>query len=163
MTAHNTQFGDCGVIDRPYKPITQNFFYLKPSARSNRIRDMPRMRDSWVFALTLMSAAAVLVSIAGAETLLAAACLAWLIVRPRPFVLPSYIVPMCAFMATTVLALVMSPQPDLGMAAIRKFVLFTMGLLAANLVTTPARAKLSYQVLLAVAGLTEVYALLQFA
>jgi len=121
------------------------------------------MRDSWVFALTLMSAAAVLLSIAGAETLLAAACLAWLIVRPRPFVLPSYIVPMCAFMATTVLALVMSPQPDLGMAAVRKFVLFTMGLLAANLVTTPARAKLSYQVLLAVGGLAAVYALLQFA
>jgi O-antigen ligase len=124
---------------------------------------MPRTRDSWVFALTVMAASAVLVSIAGAETLLAMACLAWIIVRPRPFVWPSYIVPMCAFMATTTLALVMSPQPDLGMAAVRKFVLFTMGLLAANLVTTPSRAKLSFQVLLGVAGITSTYALLQFA
>jgi hypothetical protein len=42
-------------------------------------------------------------------------------------------IPLCAFMVTTILALLMSPQPDVGMGAVRKFVLFTMGILAANL------------------------------
>ena len=86
---------------------------------------MPANRDSWVFALTLLAGAAVLVSIAGAETLLAMACLAWLVERPRPIVWPSYFVPLCAFMAATTLALMMSPQPDIGAGAIRKFVLFS--------------------------------------
>src|SRR5678816_2304370 len=90
-------------------------FYLKPLPRSNRIRHMPRSRDSWVFALTLMTAAAVLVSIAAAETLLAMACLAAIVRRPRPVVWPSYLIPLGAFMAATVVALLMSPQPDIGM------------------------------------------------
>ena len=87
-------------------------FYLKRISRSNRIRRMPRSRDSWVFALTLMAAAAVLVSIAVAETLLAMACLAWMVTGPRPIVWPSYLVPMAAFMVSTVVALLMSPQPE---------------------------------------------------
>jgi len=32
-------------------------------------------------------------------------------------------------MLATVLSLVMSPQPEVGMGAVRKFVLFSMGLL----------------------------------
>jgi len=98
-------------------------------------------RDSVVFALTLMSATAILVSIAAAQTLLAMACLAAILRRPQPMVWPSYVIPLCAFMLTTVLALLMSPQPEVGMSAVRKFVLFTMGLLAANLVTSPWRAR----------------------
>src|SRR5436190_20144246 len=104
---------------------------------------MPRSGDTWIFALTQMAATAVLVSIAGAETLLAMACVAWMFQRPRPIVLPSYFIPLCAFMATTVIALLMSPQPEVGMSAVRKFVLFAMGFLAANLITTPARATIS--------------------
>ena len=88
---------------------------------------MSANRDSWVFALTLMSAAAVLVSIAGAETLLAMACVGWIVQRPRPIEWPSYLMPLCAFMATTALALLMSPQPDIGMSSVRKFVLFALG------------------------------------
>lgn len=109
-----------------------------------------------------MAAAAVLVSIAGAETLLAMACVAWVLHRPRSFVWPSYTIPLCVFMALTVLALLMSPQPEIGMSAVRKFVLFTMGLLAANLVTTPARARISVLVLLIVAAVASGYALVQF-
>src|SRR2546422_5891054 len=98
---------------------------------------MPEKRDSWLFAVTLASASAVLVSIAAAETLLAIACLGWLIVRPGRIIWPSYTVPLLAFMATTVLSLVMSPQPEIGMGSVRKFVLFAMALLAANFITTP--------------------------
>jgi O-antigen ligase len=123
---------------------------------------MPGTRDSWVFALTLSAAAAVLVSIAGAETLLAAACLGWILHRPRQIVWPSYIVPLCAFMATTMAALLMSPQPGVGMSSVRKFVLFAMGLLAANLVTTAARARVSMVVLLAVGAAASAYGLVQF-
>ena len=123
---------------------------------------MPRRRDSWVFGLTLASAAAVLVSIAASQTLLAMACLAALIVRPRPVVWPSYVVPLCAFMGTTVLALWMSPEPEIGTAVVRKFVLFTMGLLACFLVTTPERARISIKALIVVAAGTSLYAFFQF-
>jgi O-antigen ligase len=112
--------------------------------------------------MTLMSAAAVLVSIAGSETLLAVAFVAWLVHRPKTILWPTYIVPLCAFMVTTVLALAMSPQPEVGMSAVRKFVLFTMGLLAANLVKTPTRSRTAIATLLAVATATSVYALVQF-
>src|SRR2546429_6643282 len=115
----------------------ENPFYIsKRFAISNRIRDMSETRDRWLFAVTLASAAAVLVSIAAAETLLAMACLGWLIVRPGRITWPSYLVPLVLFMATTMLSLFMSPQPEIGMGSVRKFVLFAMGLLAANLVTT---------------------------
>jgi O-antigen ligase len=124
---------------------------------------MPANRDSWVFVLILTAAAAVLVSIAAAETLLAMACLAWIALRPRPIVWPSYFVPLFAFMVTTVLALIMSPQPGVGMGAVRKFVLFSMGLLAANLVTTPRRARIAHGTLLTVAAATSLFALGQFA
>jgi O-antigen ligase len=124
---------------------------------------MSANRDTWVFASTVAAAAAVLLSIAGAETLLAIACLGWIVERPRPIVLPSYVVPLCAFMATTILALVMSPQPDIGMGAVRKFVLFTMGLLAANFVSTPRRARIAHGALIAVASATSIFGLVQFA
>jgi O-antigen ligase len=109
-----------------------------------------------------MSAAAVLVSIAGAETLLAIACVAWIAHRPRVVNWPSYFLPLCAFMMATVLALIMSPEPGVGTAAVRKFVLFTMGLLAANLVRTPARARTAIATLLVVATATSVFAIVQF-
>ncbi len=123
---------------------------------------MPGNRDSWVFGLVLASAAAVLVSIAGAETLLAAACLGWLISRPRKLIWPSYVIPLLAFMATTVLSLLMSADPGSGLPPVRKFVLFSMGLLAANLVDTPWRARASHAVLLAVAAGASTFALIQF-
>src|SRR5947207_13614157 len=120
---------------------------------------MQRNRDSWVFALTLAAASAVLLSIAGAETLLAAAVLGAIIIRPAKMVWPSYAIPLAAFMATTVLSLMMSPEPGAGMAPIRKFVLFTMGLLTANFITTPWRARTSHAVLLSVAAATSVWGL----
>jgi hypothetical protein len=65
-------------------------------------------------------------------------------------------------MLATVVALVMSPQPGIGTSAVRKFVLFTMGLLAANVVTTPKRARVSISVLLGVAAVGSAYSFIQF-
>ena len=124
---------------------------------------MRESRDRWLFAVTLASAAAVLVSIAAAETLLAMAALGWLLVRPGPIVWPSYTVPLLAFMVTTALSLAMSPQPDIGMSAVRKFVLFIMGLLAANFVNTQWRARTSLRVLLTVAAIAGLLGLIQFS
>src|SRR5688572_27346718 len=118
--------------------------------------------EPWVFGLTAASAIAVLVSIAAAQILLAAACLTWLIVRPRPTVWPRYTLSLCAFMATTALALAMSPQPDAGAGVVRKFVLFSMGLLAANFVITPKRARICYAGLIGVAAITSLVAVGQF-
>jgi len=123
---------------------------------------MPRSHDSWVFAFILAAAAAVLVSIAAAETLLAMACVAWIVNRPRTIVWPSYVIPLVAFMVLTVVALVMSPQPEIGASAVRKFVLFAMAFLAANLVTTPSRARVSMRVLIVIAAAASSYALIEF-
>ncbi len=123
---------------------------------------MPGRRELWIFILTVATAAAVLVSIAGAETLLAIACLAWLIAGPRRILWPGYVVPLCAFMVLTVVSLVASPQPEIGMGVVRKFVLFSMGLLAVNFVRTPWRARISHGTLLAVAALASAVAVVQF-
>ena len=119
-------------------------------------------RDRWLFGLTLASAASALVSIAAAETLLASACLCWCIFRPGRVNWPSYTLPLVAFMATTVLSLTMSPQPEMGMGSVRKFVLFAMAFLTANFVTTPSRARTSCKVLLIVGATAAVLALVQF-
>ena len=124
---------------------------------------MPDRRELWIFSLTVAAAAAVLVSIAGAETLLAIACLAWLLGGPRRMVWPGYIVPLCVFMAMTVVSVVASPQPAIGMAVVRKFVLFSMGLLATNFVRTTGRARVAHGTLLAVAALASTVAVVQFA
>jgi O-antigen ligase len=123
---------------------------------------MPQERDFGLFVLTLAAAAAVLVSIAGAETLLAIACGAWIIYRPRPITLPSYFVPLCAFMATTAISLIMSPQPAMGRAAIYKFWLFAMGFLAANTITSSRRARQALLTLLIVSAVTSGLGLIQF-
>jgi O-antigen ligase len=137
--------------------------YLKRISLSNRIRRMPENHERWLFALTLSSAAAVLVSIAAAETLLALTCVLWIALRPGPLKWPGYFVPLCAFMAATILSLLMSPEPAAGRAAIYKFWLFAMGVLAANFVTTPARARRSHQLLLSIAAVTSLLGLYQFA
>src|SRR5215472_18189252 len=96
-----------GLFTTGRSPHTVIPFYIsKRIAISNRIRVMPESRDRWLFAITLASAAAVLVSIAAAETLLAMAALGWLLVRPGPIVWPSYSLPLAAFMITTVVSLV---------------------------------------------------------
>ena len=119
-------------------------------------------REPWIFGLTAASAVAVLVSIAAAEILLAAACLAWLTFRPRRMVWPGYVIPLCVFMATTVLSLAMSSDPSVGTGVVRKFVLFAMGFLAANFVIDDKRARLCYAALLGVAAVTSLAALGQF-
>ena len=48
------------------------------------------------------------------------------------------------------------------MAAVRKFVLFSMGLLVVNLVSTPRRARIAHGTLLTVAAITSLYAAGQF-
>src|SRR5947207_14849635 len=105
----------------------RTWFYIsnKPQCRRQSAR-MRGSRDFWLFALTLASAASALVSIAAAETLLALAFLVWLLFRPGRIIWPSYTLPLCAFMATTVISLAMSPQPELGLASVRKCFLSVM-------------------------------------
>ena len=119
-------------------------------------------RESWIFALTLLSAAAALVSIAASEILLAGACLLWIIIRPRPVQLPAYTLPLIAFMLTTVLSFAMSPDRSVGGHQIGKFVLFPMGLLAANFITDDSRVKLTFKLLLIVAAVGSATSLVQF-
>jgi O-antigen ligase len=119
-------------------------------------------RESWIFGLTLLSAAAALVSIAACEILLAMACLLWIVIHPRPVQLPAYTLPLLAFMLTTVLSFVMSPDRTVGGHQIGKFVLFPMGLLAANFVSDSRRFKLTFKLLLFVAAVGSATSVVQF-
>ena len=124
---------------------------------------MQDRRDSWIFAITLLCAAASLVSIAASEILLGAACLLWIAIRPRPLNLPAYVLPLCAFMLTTLLSFAMSPDRSVGEHQIGKFVLFPVGLLAANFVNDSWRVKLTFKTLLIIAAAGSLTALVQFA
>jgi putative inorganic carbon (HCO3(-)) transporter len=118
--------------------------------------------DRRIFELTAASAVAVLVSIAAAQILLVAACVFWLVARPKPIRWPNYFLPLTALMITTVLSLAFSPEPALGIWAVRKFWLFSMGLLAANFVSSETRARSVYRWLLGIAGATSLYGVIQF-
>src|SRR5262245_1089731 len=123
---------------------------------------MRRDSETAIFWLTAASAAAALVSIAAMEVLLTAAVLLWIVTRPTPVRWPSYFLPLAAFMVTTLLSLLMSPEPGVGFHAIQKFVLFSMGLLAAAYVTTKSRAENALKLLLAAATVSAVVAIIQF-
>jgi O-antigen ligase len=123
---------------------------------------MNNSRESWIYLLTILCAAATLVSIAAAQILLVAACLLWIVLRPRPLYLPTYIFPLFAFLLTTLMSLAMSPDPARGAGPIRKFVLVAVGLLAANFVNDAKRVKTTYRLLLAVASVGALTAFVQF-
>ena len=119
-------------------------------------------REWWIFTLTVLSAAAALVSIAASEILLAGACLLWIVIRPRPVKIPAYTVPLIAFMLTTVLSFSMSPDRSVGGHQLGKFVLFPMGLLAANFICDSGRVKLTFKLLLVVAAVGSATSIVQF-
>jgi O-antigen ligase len=123
---------------------------------------MRNRHEPWIFALTLFSAAAALVSIAASEILLAGACLLWIVIRPRPLNIPAYTLPLFAFMLTTALSFAMSPDRSVGGHQIGKFVLFPMGLLAANFINDSTRVKLTFKLLLLVAAVGSATSLVQF-
>src|SRR5262249_4205085 len=122
---------------------------------------MPTNREPLVFALVLCGAAALLVSIAAGEILLAAALVAWLVWQPQRPRQPSSVTPPCVLMLTTFLSLAVSPDPALNWA-LRKTIIFGMTLMAATFVTTRWRARTSYALLLAFATFTSVWGLAQF-
>ncbi len=123
---------------------------------------MADQSEVWVFRLTIATAAAVLVSIAAAQILLTLTLLAWLVLRPRPIRWPAYFIPLSAFMLTTLLSLAMSADPWVGFGPVSKFVLFSMGLIAAAFVTDQGRIRALTAVMIIVATAASVAAILQF-
>jgi O-antigen ligase len=123
---------------------------------------MAERSEEWVFRLALGAAAATLVSIAVAQTLLTLALVTWVVFRPiRPH-WPPYVLPLAVFMLATLAALAASPDPSVGAGPIRKFLLFPMGLLAASFVSTEARVRQVVAALLVVASVASVVAVVQF-
>ena len=115
-----------------------------------------------MFAVTLASAATLLVSIALAETLLFLAVALWIVWRPRQLNVPTYFFPLIAFTIATVISLAASPQPELGWGPVFKVILLPMGILAATFVNTAWRARTSLAVLVALAAIASSIALVQF-
>ena len=124
---------------------------------------MPRDSEGAIFWLTAASAAASLVSIAAMEILLAAALLLWVLTRPVRLNVPSYFLPLGMFFLTTLVSLAVSPDPGAGRHAIQKFVLVSMGLLAASFVTSESRAEKALKLLLAASTVSALVAIVQFA
>src|SRR5437016_1580978 len=101
---------------------------------------MNPQREPLIFALTVAGAAALLISIAAGEILLTTALAFWIVWQPRKPKLPSYVIPMCAFLVATLISLAFSPEPAVNWA-VRKTILFLMVLLAPTFVTTTRRAR----------------------
>lgn len=118
--------------------------------------------DEWMFRLTLATAAATLVSISASQILLGISLAGWLALRPRRPRWPSYTLPLGAFMLATLVSLAMSDDPSVGSGPVRKFVLLSMGILAANFVTTRSRLRRTVQVLVIVASVAALAGLIQF-
>lgn len=123
---------------------------------------MHSKREPLVFALMVLGAASLLFSIALGEIFLATALVTWAVWQPRRPNLPSFFIPLCAFVATTLVSLLLSPQPAIGWA-IRKTILFAVLFLATTFVTTTSRARTSVAILLGLATITSMVGLVQFA
>jgi putative inorganic carbon (hco3(-)) transporter len=122
---------------------------------------MRRDSEAAIFWLVAASAAGSLVSIAVMEILLAAAFVLWVYTR-SPIKWPPYTAPLIAFSVTTVLSLLVSPDPSVGWHPIQKFVLFAMGFLAVKFVSTEARVIGAFKLLIGVATISSLIAIVQF-
>ncbi len=123
---------------------------------------MTERSDLWLFRLSLASVSAVLVSIAAAQILLGLTLVTWMIWRPSRINWPGYLIPLVAFMLTTLLSLAMSPDPGMGSKPVQKFVLFSMGLMAATFLTNRRRILLTMTAMLVVATVASIAAMIQF-
>lgn len=112
--------------------------------------------------MSVATAAAVLVSIAAAQTLMAVTLLAWIALRPRAVRWPGWVLPAGAFMLATLLSLASSPDPSIGWGPVRKFVLFAMGLIAASFVRDEQRLRSAVTALLVVGAVGSAVAVVQF-
>lgn len=118
--------------------------------------------EEWVFRLAIATVAAVMVSIAAAQILLSLTLILWLLFRARAITWPGYCLPLAAFIVTTLMSLLISEDPSVGSGPIFKFVLFSMGLIAASFITDSKRIRLLAVSLISVAALVSVIALVQF-
>jgi len=118
--------------------------------------------DEWLFRLSVATAASVLVSITAAQILLTVTLVTWLALRTRRINWPGYSVPLLAFMLTTGLSLAMSPDPGIGFGPVRKFVLFSMGVIAATFITDRGRYRWMLMAMVAAAAAVSIVAIAQF-
>lgn len=118
--------------------------------------------DRWLFGLSVATVAAVLVSIAAAQILFTITLVGWVVLRSRPVNWPGWMAPALAFMAATVLSLAMSPEPELGLAQVKKFVLFPIGLVGASFIRDEKRLRVVVTACLGVAGASAALGCVQF-
>jgi putative inorganic carbon (hco3(-)) transporter len=90
--------------------------------------------------LTYASAAAILLSIAVSQILLALA-LAFLLLSGLPLQWPRIAIPLGLFLAWTLVALAFSPDPAFGIPSVRKMVVYLMLLIVYSCVRTTAEAR----------------------
>jgi putative inorganic carbon (hco3(-)) transporter len=112
------------------------------------------------FYLTFASAVSILLSIAISQILMALA-LAALFYSGEPLRLPLKL-PLVAIVLTTVIALLLSPDPYRGLPQVRKFYVFAILLLVSSTVTTLARLRALVIAWAAVASVSAVRGFVQF-
>jgi putative inorganic carbon (hco3(-)) transporter len=120
----------------------------------------PGILSRLAFYLTFASAVSILLSIAISQILMALA-LAALLYSGEPLRLPLKL-PLTAIVLTTVIALLLSPDPYRGLPQVRKFYVFAILLLVSSTVTTLARLRTLVIAWAAVASVSAVSGFVQF-
>src|SRR5215470_1763541 len=92
--------------------------------------------DQFTFACTLLAVTLPVISIAASQIFLLLASLSFLVEkvlsRTARLYFPPIKIPLLLFMATTLMAYLFSPEPQIGSPPLRKFVLFVIILLVVN-------------------------------
>jgi O-antigen ligase len=113
------------------------------------------------FWLTFASASSILFSIAISQVLMAMA-LAALLLSGEPLRLPPLKLPLAAIGVTTVLALLLSPDPYGGLPQIRKFYVFSILLVVSSTFTTLRRIRMLVWAWAGIAALSASWGFAQF-
>jgi putative inorganic carbon (HCO3(-)) transporter len=124
-----------------------------------------RRADQFTFVCTLLAVTLPVVSIAASQIFLLLASLSFLLERlinkGAKLYFPPIKVPLLLFMATTLVAYLLSPEPQIGSPPLRKFVLFVIILLVANKFSRP-RVIRTYHTLFAVGLIAAGFSICQY-
>jgi len=126
---------------------------------------LERRADRFTFVCTLLAVTLPVISIAASQIFLLAASLSLLFERvlskKADFYFPPIKAPLLLFMATTFVAYVLSPEPQIGSPPLRKFVLFVIILLVVNKFSK-SRVMQAYHALFAAGSVSAAFAIFQY-
>src|SRR5262245_16232813 len=129
------------------------------------MESLTRKVDQFTFACTLLAVTLPVISIAASQILLLLASLGFLLEkvlsRTVRVYFPPIKAPLLLFMATTLMAYLLSPEPQIGSPPLRKFVLFVIIVLVVNTFSR-SRVLQTYYALFATGFVAAGFSILQY-